>query len=335
MGVLLALIAVGIGVAVILGLYGAVHTPTRQAVNIGGFSSGLYAKAWLTTGAFVLALVQITTALIMFGKIKVANQPPWIGTLHRWSGRIAVLLTVPVAVHCLYALGFQTAQPRVLFHSLFGCIFYGAFVTKMLVLSRKGPARLGTAGYRWRGVHGAGWPLVQRGTVGVHNSRLQDLNSWRALMGSDPQSGDQLAAPLGRRAVVAGAGAVAAAAALAAATGCSTYGKAPAATTTAAGGSPAAGGGGTALAKTADIPVGGGKIFGDTVVTQASAGAFAAFSSVCTHQGCNVDEIAGGTINCPCHGSKYKLDGSVSDGPAPSPLTKKTVKVQGDSLFVT
>lgn len=138
MGVLLALIAVGIGVAVILGLYGAVHTPTRQAVNIGGFSSGLYAKAWLTTGAFVLALVQITTALIMFGKIKVANQPPWIGTLHRWSGRIAVLLTVPVAVHCLYALGFQTAQPRVLFHSLFGCIFYGAFVTKMLVLSRKG-----------------------------------------------------------------------------------------------------------------------------------------------------------------------------------------------------
>ncbi|MGI8799455.1 MAG: Rieske (2Fe-2S) protein [Pseudonocardia sp.] len=149
-------------------------------------------------------------------------------------------------------------------------------------------------------------------------------------MGSDPQPGDQLAAPLGRRAVVAGAGAVAAAAAIAAAAGCSTYGKAPAATTTAA-----AGGGGTALAKTADIPVGGGKIFGDTVVTQANAGAFAAFSSVCTHQGCNVEEVAGGTINCPCHGSKFKLDGSVSDGPAPSPLAKKTVKVEGDSIFVT
>lgn len=137
-GPLIAVIAVGAGVAVLLGMYGALHTPSGQAVNIGGFSSGLYAKAWLTTGAFVLAIVQLITALIIFGKIKVANQPPWIGTLHRWSGRVAVLLTVPVALHCLYALGFQGAQPRVLFHSLLGCIFYGAFVTKMLVLSRKG-----------------------------------------------------------------------------------------------------------------------------------------------------------------------------------------------------
>ena len=55
---------------------------------------------------------------------------------HRWSGRAAVLLTVPVAVHCLYALGFDGYSPRVLLHSLFGCFFYGAFVAKMLVLSR-------------------------------------------------------------------------------------------------------------------------------------------------------------------------------------------------------
>lgn len=138
LGALLALVAVGVGVAVLLGVYGSVHVPTGQAVNIGGFSSGLYAKAWLTTIAFVLALVQITTALIMFGKIKVANPPTWIGSLHRWSGRVAVLITVPVVLHCLYALGFEGAQPRVLAHSLLGCIFYGAFVTKMLVLSRKG-----------------------------------------------------------------------------------------------------------------------------------------------------------------------------------------------------
>lgn len=132
-----------------------------------------------------------------------------------------------------------------------------------------------------------------------------------------------------RRAVVVSAGAVAAVAALAAA-GCSTYGKAPAAapTTTAASGR-------TPLAKTSDIPVGGGKIIGDTVVTQASAGKFAAFSTVCTHQGCNVDQVTDGTINCPCHGSKYKLDGSVSNGPAPSPLAGKTVKVTGDEIFVT
>lgn len=147
-------------------------------------------------------------------------------------------------------------------------------------------------------------------------------------MGSEPQTEDQLAAPVGRRAVVLGAGVVAAAAALAA---CSTYGKTPeAAPTTAAGG-----GAGTPLAKTADIPVGSGKIFGDTVVTQATAGSFAAFSSVCTHAGCNVDAVADGTINCPCHGSKYNLDGSVAEGPAQSPLAKKTATVQGDSIVVT
>lgn len=139
---------------------------------------------------------------------------------------------------------------------------------------------------------------------------------------------------INRRAVVTTAGAVAAVAALTAATGCATYGQqTPAATTAAAAGGGAAGG--TPLAKTSDIPVGSGKIIGDTVVTQATAGAFAAFSTVCTHQGCNVDEIAGGTINCPCHGSKYKLDGSVANGPAAKPLAKKTTKVDGGSIFVT
>ena len=137
-GPLLAMVAIGVGVVILLGMYGALHTPTRQAVNIAGFSSGIYTKAWLTTAAFVLALVQIITAAIMFGKINISNPPSWIGGLHRWSGRIAVLLTVPVAVHCLYALGFQTDQPRVLIHAVFGCLFYGAFVTKMLALSSKG-----------------------------------------------------------------------------------------------------------------------------------------------------------------------------------------------------
>ena len=56
--------------------------------------------------------------------------------VHRWSGRIAVAVTVPVAVHCLYALGFQTFDARVLSHALFGCFFYGAFVCKMLILTR-------------------------------------------------------------------------------------------------------------------------------------------------------------------------------------------------------
>ncbi len=135
-GPLLAVVAVGVGVAILLGMYGALHTPTKQAIYVGGFSSGLYAKAWLTTCAFVLAIVQIITAMIILNKIKIASRPPWIDALHRWSGRIAVLLTVPVAVHCLYALGFQAGEPRVLIHSLLGCLFYAAVVTKMWVLSR-------------------------------------------------------------------------------------------------------------------------------------------------------------------------------------------------------
>ena len=80
----------------------------------------------------------LVSALIMYGRIPV-RAPSWIGGLHRWSGRAAVLLTVPVAVHCLYALGFQAGEPRVLVHSLFGCFFYGAFTAKMLVLRADTP----------------------------------------------------------------------------------------------------------------------------------------------------------------------------------------------------
>ena len=95
------------------------------------------------------------------------------------------------------------------------------------------------------------------------------------------------------------------------------------------------GGGAAALAKTSDIPVGGGKIFAaqGLVVTQPTAGTFKAFSTVCTHQGCAVDEVKGGTINCPCHGSKFKIaDGSVAGDPAPKPLPAKKITVDGDSL---
>jgi Rieske Fe-S protein len=94
------------------------------------------------------------------------------------------------------------------------------------------------------------------------------------------------------------------------------------------------GGGGNALASTGEVPVGGGKILTDKeiVITQPTAGTFMAFSAVCTHQGCLVDKIAGGTINCPCHGSKFKLDGSVANGPAAAPLSARAVKVSGDQI---
>jgi hypothetical protein len=132
-------VAVGAGVAVVLGVYGRLHTATGLSLALPGFSGTLYVKAWLTTLAFVLALVQIFTAMVLEGRIKV--DLPKIPAIHSWSGRFAVLFTVPVAVHCLYALGFRFDDPRVLVHSLVGCLLYGAFTAKMLLLTRPGLPR--------------------------------------------------------------------------------------------------------------------------------------------------------------------------------------------------
>ena len=88
------------------------------------------------------------------------------------------------------------------------------------------------------------------------------------------------------------------------------------------------------LTSTADVPVESGVIVGDVVVTQPVAGEFLAFSAVCTHSGCLVNQVADGTINCPCHGSKFGLDGEVVNGPAARPLTAVPVEVQGDSIVV-
>jgi len=124
-------------VAVTLGVYASLHEPTGLAVNLAGFSGPLAAKSWLATGAAVLALVQLASSLVLYGRLPVAP-PAGAAAVHRWSGRIAFLLAVPVAVHCLYAVGFQVGSPRALVHSLLGCLFFGAFVVKMLGLRRAG-----------------------------------------------------------------------------------------------------------------------------------------------------------------------------------------------------
>ncbi|WP_200306007.1 Rieske (2Fe-2S) protein [Streptomyces adelaidensis] len=94
-------------------------------------------------------------------------------------------------------------------------------------------------------------------------------------------------------------------------------------------------GGGEELARTADIPVGGGKIFKDqkVVVTQPEEGDFKAFSAVCTHQGCIVASVSDKTINCACHGSKFEIaDGAVANGPATRPLPAEEITVSGNSI---
>jgi hypothetical protein len=131
---LLVALASGCAVALALGLYAKLHHPTRYALDVAGFSSPLYAKAWLTTAAAAFAVVQVITGSRL---VRRSAAPAWMATLHRWSGRIAILLTVPVAIHCGYALGFGTYSARVLAHSVLGCVFYGAFVAKMLSLVRR------------------------------------------------------------------------------------------------------------------------------------------------------------------------------------------------------
>ena len=112
-------------------------------------------------------------------------------------------------------------------------------------------------------------------------------------------------------------------------------GSSPPVASTGPGPGAAASNGPTVLAGTADIPVGGGKILTDKkiVITQPKAGLFDAFTAVCTHAGCIVGSVAGGTINCPCHGSKFSIaNGSVVNGPATSPLAPVSIKVQGTSI---
>ncbi|MFV2178678.1 Rieske (2Fe-2S) protein [Actinomadura sp. LOL_016] len=129
---------------------------------------------------------------------------------------------------------------------------------------------------------------------------------------------------IGRRAMLCGAGAVGATAVLA---GCGSGGETKTVEELK----------GQEIAKVSEIPVGGGKTFGDTklVVTQPEQGRFKAFTAVCTHQGCTVGRVADGLINCACHGSEFKIDdGSVQKGPADQPLKEYPVQVKGDSIVV-
>jgi Family of unknown function (DUF6529) len=132
----------GGAVAVALGTYGRVHDPTFRPIEDFGFPSVLDMKAWFATFAATLMLVQIVSALWMYGKLPVRRPAPRrTAVVHRWSGTVAFLFTLPVAYHCLWSLGFAETGARQITHSILGCAFYGAFATKMLVLRIDGLPR--------------------------------------------------------------------------------------------------------------------------------------------------------------------------------------------------
>ena len=131
----LVLVAVTAGalLSVALGVYGKVHTPTGASIALLGFDTMIQLKVWLGLATGVLVLVQLITALWMYGRLGLAS-PARLGTVHRTLGALALLVSLPVAYHCLWSIGFESYTGRVLLHSLAGCLVYGAFVVKVVGL---------------------------------------------------------------------------------------------------------------------------------------------------------------------------------------------------------
>jgi Family of unknown function (DUF6529) len=125
---------VGALVAVSLGIYGNVHAPAADLSITLGFKDTITMKVWLASLAVLFAFVQVGSALWLYGKLPLGAAPGWLASVHRISGRVAFLLSLPVAYHCLYQLAFQDTSTRVLVHSLLGCLFYGAFAAKVVVV---------------------------------------------------------------------------------------------------------------------------------------------------------------------------------------------------------
>jgi mono/diheme cytochrome c family protein len=97
------------------------------------FEDPIHLKAAFATAVVVLACFQLFTAAWIFRKLP-WPRPAWVNPVHRWSGRLAFVLTLPVAYHCIFKLGFQDPSTRVLAHSLFGCAVYGAFASKVTIV---------------------------------------------------------------------------------------------------------------------------------------------------------------------------------------------------------
>src|SRR2546423_10568677 len=109
------------------------HQPRSKGYFRLFFSDPVHLKAGFATAAVALALFQLFTAAWIFRKLP-WRKPAWVNPAHRWSGRLAFAFTLPVAYHCIFKLGFQHPDGRVLAHSLFGCFVYGAFAAKITIL---------------------------------------------------------------------------------------------------------------------------------------------------------------------------------------------------------
>lgn len=147
MSIPLTAFAVGAVVALLLGVFGKVHDPTLAGTTTLGFRTVIDMKVVLSVVIGVLAVLQLIGALWIYGKLGL-RAPSWLGTAHRTSGAIALVLILVVAYHCLWALGLETGtfadgEPvpvRTVAHGVLGCAVIGAAVVKVVaVRSRRAP----------------------------------------------------------------------------------------------------------------------------------------------------------------------------------------------------
>jgi hypothetical protein len=139
---MLAFLVLGALVSLSLGVYGRVHDPTGDSLVSGFFTSSINLKVWFATAVFTLAIVQVLTAAKFYGRLGRGRGPRWLGRAHRVSGTLAFLFAIPVAYHCLWSLGYQSSQTRVLIHGTFGCLFFGALTAKVLIVRTADMPRL-------------------------------------------------------------------------------------------------------------------------------------------------------------------------------------------------
>ena len=147
MAIPLTAFAAGAVVALLVGVFGRLHTPTLNGTTTLGYSTVLAMKTVVATGIAVLVVVQLVTALWIYGKLGI-RAPRWLGKLHRTTGASALVLSLFVAYHCLWSLGLEVGRlpdgepvsTRTFVHGLLGCSVMGAIVVKIVaVRSRRAP----------------------------------------------------------------------------------------------------------------------------------------------------------------------------------------------------
>src|SRR5262249_42893948 len=132
--VLFALISLTVGLVA----KGTIRPETAPPYFQLFFSDTIHMKVWLVTAAIVLALLQLLTASRMYELLHFPPKGRFYNLLHPWSGRTAIALTLPVAYHCIFQLGFGTYDTRVYIHSLLGSTVYGTFIAKLVIVRASG-----------------------------------------------------------------------------------------------------------------------------------------------------------------------------------------------------